>query len=120
MRSVTVLLISVALAGCASPSLYQWGGYEPMLYEAYKDPAKMEAMRQKLEAHISELEKSRQKVAPGLYAELGTLYLQGGSKDKATAMYARERDHWPESKGLMDTLIRNLDKEDFAAKEATK
>lgn len=120
MRVLTVLLTSAVLAGCASPSLYQWGGYEPMLYQGYKDPAQMDVMRVKLEAHISELEKSRQKVAPGLYAELGTLYLQSGSRDKAVAMYSRERDVWPESRGLMDTLIKNLDRKEADKAEDAK
>jgi hypothetical protein len=45
---------------------------------------------------------------PGLYAELGTLYLQMGEQVKAIAMYVKERDTWPESKSLMDALIKNL------------
>ncbi|MGH8809167.1 MAG: DUF4810 domain-containing protein [Noviherbaspirillum sp.] len=108
MRSLIILSASLAIAGCAAPPLYQWGAYEPMLYAGYKDPANMEVMRVSLEDHIMVLETSRQKVAPGLYAELGTLYLQGGAHDKAVALYARERDAWPESKGLMEAMIKNL------------
>lgn len=110
LRLLLILPIVMALGGCATPSLYQWGGYEEALYAGYKDPTKMEALRLKLEAHIAEMEKSAQKVAPGLYAELGTLYLQAGSSDKAIAMYSRERDTWQESKGLMDTMIKNLER----------
>lgn len=90
--------------------MYDWGQYEPMLYAGYKDPTKMEAMRIGLETHIAELEGKKQKVPPGLYAELGTLYLQAGSSDKAIAMYTNERNTWPESKGLMDAMTRNLEK----------
>ncbi len=104
-----VLAVSL-LSGCASPSLYQWGGYEQALYEGYKDPTKMEALRIKLEAHIAEMEKSGQKVAPGLYAELGTLYLQAGASDKAIVFYAKERDAWPESQTLMSAMIQNLER----------
>lgn len=120
MRSLIMLSLSLTIAGCAAPPLYQWGGYEPMLYAGYKDPANMEEMRVKLEGHITELEKSRQKVAPGLYAELGTLYLQVGARDKAVAMYSRERDAWPESKGLMEAMIKNLGPKNAAQAEATK
>jgi len=108
------------LGGCAAPSLYNWGGYESMLYAGYKDPAKMEAMRLGLEAHIADLENTRQKAPPGIYAELGTLYLQSGSSDKAVAMYTRERNAWPESKGLMDAMIRNLEKREQIKSEAPK
>jgi hypothetical protein len=53
---------------------------------------------------------SKQKIAPGLYAELGTLYLQAGDATKAVAMYTKEREVWPESRGLMDALINNVAK----------
>ena len=98
------------MGGCASPSLYQWGGYEQALYEGYKDPTKMEALRIKLEGHLAAMEKSQQKVAPGLYAELGTLYLQAGSSEKASIYYAKERDAWPESRILMSAMIKNLER----------
>ena len=120
VRFLLVLPIVVVLGGCVTPSLYQWGGYEEALYAGYKDPTKMEALRLKLEAHIAEMEKSAQKVAPGLYAELGTLYLQAGSSDKAISMYSRERDTWPESKGLMTTMIQNLERRQQTRAEASK
>lgn len=120
LQLLWALPIVVALGGCVTPSLYQWGGYEEALYAGYKDPTKVEALRLKLEAHIAEMEKSAQKVAPGLYAELGTLYLQTGSSDKAIAMYSRERDTWPESKGLMTTMIQNLERRQQARTETVK
>lgn len=98
------------LTGCASPGLYQWGGYDQALYAGYKDTTKMEALRFKLESHLGEMEKSKQKVAPGLYAELGTLYLQAGATDKAVGYYSKERDAWPESQILMTSMIQNLER----------
>jgi hypothetical protein len=120
MRFLIILFASSLIAGCAAPSLYQWGDYESMLYSGYKDPANLEVMKVKLEEHIAALESSRQKVAPGLYAELGTLYLQAGDPDQAVAMYSREREAWPESKGLMDAMIKNLERRTATQGEATK
>lgn len=120
MRYLLLAPAIVALAGCVPPSLYQWGGYEQGLYAGYKDPVKMEALRLTLEANIAAMEKSGQKVAPGLYAELGTLYLQAGASDKAIAMYSKERDTWPESKGLMTAMIQNLERRQQARAEAEK
>lgn len=104
------LMALVVLTGCASPALYQWGGYDQALYAGYKDTTKMEALRLKLEAHIGEMEKSNRRVAPGLYAELGTLYLQSGATGQAMAWYAKERDAWPESRLLMTSMIQNLER----------
>lgn len=89
-----------------------------MLYQGYKDPNNMEVMRVSLEKHISSVEQSKQKVAPGLYAELGTLYLQQGNTGKAVDLYSKERDSWPESKGLMNAMIDNVSRRDQSAKEA--
>lgn len=110
MKLAMVLFCALLLSGCAAQRQYQWGNYEPQLYAAYQDPNKMEALRLGLEAQIEALEKTGQRVPPGFYAELGTLYLQGGSQDKAMLMYGRERDAWPESTGLMTALIQNLER----------
>ena len=111
MTRTLLIVCSLLLGGCATrPALYQWGGYDELLYQSYKTPATAQTARTKLEAHIASLEKSQQKVAPGLYAELGTFYLQGGDTAKAVSYYTKERNAWPESRGLMDALIGNLNK----------
>lgn len=120
MRYLSIVLAAILLGGCVTTPTYQWGGYESKLYAGYKDQTKMEELRVGLETHIAAMNSSGQKVAPGLYAELGTLYLQGGDSVKARAMYSRERDAWPESKGLMDAMISNLERQDLARMEKTK
>lgn len=118
MKLIVLLACGLFLTGCANrSSLYQWGGYDAMLYQSYKDPEKVIALRTGLELHITQMELSKQKIAPGLYAELGTIYLQAGDSNKAVAMYAKERDAWPESRGLMDTLINNVAKRTVAKTE---
>ena len=110
--TLTTLLL---LTGCAAPGLYQWGGYDQSLYAGYKDVTKMEALRIKLEAHVGEMEKSNARVAPGLYAELGTLYLKSGATQKAIDFYTKERNAWPESRVLMTSLIQNLERRQSAS-----
>ena len=78
----------------------------------------MDALRINLEAHIGAIEKSNQKVAPGLYAELGTLYLQMGSSDRAITYYTKERAAWPESSTLMTAMIENINRRQQASKES--
>jgi len=114
MRYSAIAFFIFILSGCVAQPIYQWGGYESMLYAGYKDPTKMEELKLGLESHIAAMDKAGLKVAPGLYAELGTLYLQSGSSDKGISMYKRERDAWPESKGLMDVMIKNLERREQA------
>lgn len=110
-RAFVLLLASVTLAGCATTQgAYNWGAYDELLYRSYKDVTKVEELRIGLETHIAALEKSNGRVPPGLYAELGTLYLEAGDSDRAIDMYRKERDAWPESRGLMDAMIANLDR----------
>ena len=90
-----------------------------MLYASYKDPTKAEDMRVYLTSQISEAERRNQKVPPGLYAELGTLYLQVGDNDKALGLYAKERNTWPESRGMMDAMIKTLERRQAPSAEAS-
>ena len=120
MKTLGLALFSLCLVGCATPGLYQWGGYDAMLYASYKSPEKAVEFRQGLETHVTKMEQSQQKVAPGLYAELGTAYLQAGDKTKAVAMYAKERAAWPESKGLMTAMIQNIERRQQAKLEVAK
>ncbi|OGA96673.1 MAG: hypothetical protein A3E79_04965 [Burkholderiales bacterium RIFCSPHIGHO2_12_FULL_61_11] len=119
MKILLIALASLFLTGCAN-RLYQWGDYgsfDSKLYQSYRNPEKALEFRQGLELHISKIEASKQKVAPGLYAELGTLHLQAGDANKAVAMYIKERDAWPESRVLMDALINNVTKRASAKTE---
>lgn len=97
------------MAGCAvQQPMYSWGNYDQLLYASYKDPAKANELRVELEDQIAAAEQRKQKVPPGLYAELGTLYLQGGDTNSAVEFYKKERNAWPESRGMMDALIKGL------------
>lgn len=106
-----LMLFSAALlmlGGCAQKGLYDWGGYSGLMYQNYKKPESVPANLVLLQTHVTALEGRSTKVAPGLYADLGTLYLQAGDRVHAVENYRKERAAWPESAGLMDGMIRNL------------
>ena len=108
--AAATMAAAALLSGCAAPGMYQWGSYDQLLYQSYKNPEKTLELRQALEVHVLKLQAANQKVAPGLFAEIGTLYFQSGDTGKAVVFYTKERNEWPESKGLMDALIKNSDK----------
>jgi len=108
LHTIFLLVLLTLLSACAVPNKYNWNDYDKGLYDAYKDPSQIKALQQKLQATVDLLELQKQIVAPGMYAELGTLYLQEGLADKAKTYYLKEREIWPESRTLMDTLIKNL------------
>jgi len=93
MRSILIIasLFLLTLVGCAQ-NKYNWNGYDKGLYDAYKDPNQIVALQIRLQETIDALEREKQVVPPGLYAELGTLYLQEGNIEKAKFYYAKERE----------------------------
>lgn len=107
-RSMMIVAALAVLSGCAQQGMYDWGGYSGLLYQNYKKPETVAANLVTLQAHVTALEERKTRVAPGLYADLGTLYLQSGDRDRALENYRKERASWPESAGLMDAMIKNL------------
>lgn len=106
VAGVLVLATTIFVTGCqTSQQLYHWGEYESGLYGYYKDPAELSALSEEL---LSAIEDANGRVAPGMYAEYGTLLLQQGKKDEAVVYYTKEKELWPESQHLMDAMINNL------------
>jgi hypothetical protein len=106
MRKVLVTL-ALLLAGCAPTTMYRWGGYDKALYDHYKNPQDRQQYVADLAVVIADAEKEHAKVPPGCYAEYGWALFEEGQTAQATAFFEKEAKQWPESKPLMDKLIRN-------------
>jgi hypothetical protein len=112
-RLIIALPVLMLLASCATDSgLYRWYGYDQKLFSYYQKPETAEEFRIGMETAVQEVEKGGGRVAPGICAEIGTLYLQKSDKTSAVMWYKKERDMWPESVSLMDALIATLQKID--------
>jgi len=105
-----MILVGLALSGCASQQRYEWNQYDQHLYDFYKNPATSEDFIKTMEAHVRNLEAAGKKPGPGLYAEVGTFYLSKGDTKTAVQYYNKEMLAWPESKSLMTAMIANIDK----------
>ena len=57
---------------------------------------------------MAALQKAHAVVPPGIYAEVGTIYLERGPATAVT-YYKKERDAWAESRTLMDSMIKALE-----------
>ena len=106
LRLVFVFFL-VTATGCAK-GLYDWGSYNKHLYSYYDNPEALESFRVSLETHLSRMEAQGKHPAPGLYAELGTLYLELGDRLTALRYYQKEYDTWPESQHMMAAIIKRL------------
>jgi hypothetical protein len=110
-RAALLVAAALAVSGCAQRSaLYHWGTYDSSLYKHYKAPQDREAWVESLKTAILDAEQEGKRVAPGLYAEYGfALYEEGNSKE-AIAYFQKEKEKWPESRLLMEKMIKNAER----------
>lgn len=100
-------ILLLAVSACAPTPRFEWGNYEMALYRYHKQPAQREAYRIALQAAIDRGRASN-RIAPGLYAELGYLRLEDGDAPAAISLFEQERQLFPESAALMTRLIEQL------------
>lgn len=105
------LMVVILGTGCASRTLYHWGGYDNYLYSYYKNPAEREQFVEEVVVIIHDAEKSG-RIPPGLYAEYGYLLYESGNYPEAVIYFKKEQDLWPESRFFMDKMIRNANMAD--------
>jgi hypothetical protein len=109
--SIAILAFLVFCTGCATRKpLYQWADYEDDLYGMYKKPEKAKEYQETLRIIIERCDEKGQKVPPGIRAEYGYCLYREGKLDDAIALFKKERELWPESYVLMNTLIGNVEK----------
>ena len=105
LKTVAVgALVATALASCAPTTRFEWGAYEGSLYASAKRPDQKEAFRTAL---LRAIEKGREsnRIAPGLNAELGYLYLEEGDTQKAVSYFEEEMRLFPESRKFLASVV---------------
>lgn len=110
MRMISKLILVGAVltvSACAPASRFEWGTYESALYAYTKAPEAREAYQNSLVAALRNGEAS-DRVAPGLNAELGYLYMDEGRTAEAIQHFEAEKRLFPESQRFMDGVITRL------------
>ena len=106
-------IISLLLSGCATQqnTLYQWGSYQPEVYEYLKgDGASYADQINALELDLEKAKSSNRQVPPGYQAHLGMLYAHMGNYDKMAECFAAEKAMYPEATPFMDFLLKSAKK----------
>jgi hypothetical protein len=98
-----------ALSGCQSTKpLYHYGSYQTNVYEHFKnEDSSVTEQIEALEKTISETNRNKLQVGPGIYAHLGFLYLQSGQRDTGLGYLQKEKQTYPESSQFIDFLLKN-------------
>jgi hypothetical protein len=106
--AICIFLTLIFLVGCATQSQrYYFGDYSQTLYKEAKNQNDDSLLKhkQELEKIITESEKRKLPVPPGIYAELGYLELKANNQSEAIKLFQKESEIYPESKLFMDRLI---------------
>ena len=108
---LSIIGICLLFSGCANTSkpLYNYGNYNETYY-AYKknlNKESMVALQMSIEEAIKNAgESSSGRVPPGMYANLGYIYLKSGENSKAIANFEKEKQLYPEASHFMDRIIK--------------
>jgi hypothetical protein len=102
--AVVGVALTCSLAGCATPSRFEWGGYEGALYAYAKKPNLRENYRQALVKAVDDGKRTN-RLAPGLQAELGYLSLEDGDTAGAVRFFEGEMQAFPESRRFLEGVV---------------
>jgi hypothetical protein len=97
------LVCCLAAVACAPMTQFEWGSYEDSLYRYYKDSSQSGEYVKQLEIAIDKGRKAN-KVAPGLCAELGYMYLERGDTAMALTLFREEMERFPESRAFLTAV----------------
>ena len=115
IKIACLALFALLLAGCNQPdtprSLYYWDGtYNNALYTYLNEGGDVNEQISHLENLVQTSIQKGYKVAPGLYAHLGLLYLNNGNLGVANVNFDKEVQNFPESREFINFIkgSRNL------------
>jgi len=110
--AAAALAVALGLGGCvAQPKLlYGWGSYEDIVYAGTVKPGEVapDVQIQQMEKDRERVRAANQKLPPGWHAHLAFLYTQVGQGGLAHDELVAEREAFPESAVLCNTLLANL------------
>lgn len=108
------ILAAITATGCAGKpqALYNYGGYGSTYYQLKKEssPEQLAALQEEIVKLIESKDHGTTgRVPPGIYANLGYIYLQQGNPQKAVENFKMEMKIYPESKQFMELMINKVE-----------
>lgn len=106
-----IILLTLALGGCASTDHYYWGDYEQSLYHYNKNPTTENAAKHKrqLYALLAQAQSYNKPVPPGIYFELALLEAKSDNSAVAIQFLNKEKSTFPESATLVNSILSNME-----------
>jgi hypothetical protein len=92
--------------------MYNYGDYSASYYKHKKQatPETRQALMVSMEKAINDVNKSKSgRVSPGMFANLGYMYLENGANQKAISLFEKEKETYPESTHFMERIIAKVE-----------
>lgn len=105
--SALVAIAALGTAGCVPQTRFEWGSYEPSLYQYYKNPSDRAQYEKSLTQAIA-LGRKSNRIAPGLCAELGYMKLEDGNVAEAQTSFDEEMRLFPESRAFLTGVTKRM------------
>jgi hypothetical protein len=114
VRGVLLVICVFSVTACQKrqPPLYHYNDYCESYYTHKKDMSadSLLVLQKSIEEAIKAAGESKSgRVPPGMYANLGYIYLKGGKSQEAVGSFMKEKNAYPESAHFMDRMIRKVE-----------
>lgn len=110
VKLLSLLGLAIILSGCAAKQkpMYVYGDYSESFYALKREAGDETSVKWKssLENIISQSNAKAMRVPPGVYANLGFIYLKANDKSKAVEYFELEKNIYPEAEVFMNNLIK--------------
>lgn len=108
-----ITLCGAVVGGCAGKpqALYDYGGYSDAYYIFKKEPGEksMGEFKSSIEDVIEKSDANAMRVPPGMFANLGYIYLKMNNPARAVENFEKEKAIYPEARHFMDRMIRKTE-----------
>lgn len=110
---LTITTATFIISGCSlqHKPLYNYGDYSENYYSSKKEPTQDSALalQESIKRAIKNTDESRSgRVPPGMYANLGYIYLKAGKTKEAVLNFEKEKATYPESAYFMNRIIKKI------------
>ncbi|QOY55254.1 DUF4810 domain-containing protein [Candidatus Sulfurimonas marisnigri] len=108
------IAVAFSIVGCVQQpqALYNYGDYSDSYYANKKNMSDESTLKlqQSMEQAIEKAGESISgRVPPGMYANLGYMYLKSGNPNGAISNFKKEKSVYPESARFMDRIIKKVE-----------
>ncbi len=106
---LSLFMMGFLISGCSTKKpMYEYANYSETYYQLKQngDAQSNANWKSSLEEVIEKSNARAIRVPPGIYANLGYLYLKVNDTEKAISFFKAEKDLYPEASVFMDNLIK--------------